>query len=227
MPGPSSSTPAATSGPPTARCLILITPDAQRTMNTFLGACVNLGPDDIDEDLVGHRGIGVEHGQVGLGGHAHRLHHRQPMARADLGHARTHQLAAAGDEHDVVVLVDQLRADLLRAEAELTTAQADLEDARLRLSFATLRAPDAGVIAATLSSAMASFMGAPRILQSLAADRIFNVLTPFAAVSQSGNPRRGVLLSAAIAFAATPKTTFEIPAQWIAPAHIRQGSRVT
>jgi amino acid transporter len=59
---------------------------------------------------------------------------------------------------------------------------------------------DAGVIAATLSSAMASFMGAPRILQSLAADRIFSALTPFAKVSEpSGNPRRGVLLSAAIA----------------------------
>ncbi len=60
---------------------------------------------------------------------------------------------------------------------------------------------DAGVIAATLSSAMASFMGAPRILQSLAADRIFSLLTPFAKVSQpSGNPRRGVLLAAGIAF---------------------------
>lgn len=45
-------TPAATDGPPTARCLILITPDAQRTMNTFLGASVNLVPDDIDDDLV-------------------------------------------------------------------------------------------------------------------------------------------------------------------------------
>ncbi len=59
---------------------------------------------------------------------------------------------------------------------------------------------DTGVIAATLSSAMASFMGAPRILQSLAADRIFALLTPFAKVSEpSGNPRRGVLLSAGIA----------------------------
>jgi sugar/nucleoside kinase (ribokinase family) len=36
-------------GPSTARCLILVTPDAQRTMNTYLGACVGLGPDDIDE----------------------------------------------------------------------------------------------------------------------------------------------------------------------------------
>jgi sugar/nucleoside kinase (ribokinase family) len=39
-------------GPSTARCLILVTPDAQRTMNTYLGACVNLCPDDVDEDLV-------------------------------------------------------------------------------------------------------------------------------------------------------------------------------
>jgi sugar/nucleoside kinase (ribokinase family) len=39
-------------GPSTARCLILVTPDAQRTMNTYLGACVNLCPEDVDEELV-------------------------------------------------------------------------------------------------------------------------------------------------------------------------------
>lgn len=38
----------ATEGPATARCLILVTPDAQRTMNTYLGACTRLGPSDID-----------------------------------------------------------------------------------------------------------------------------------------------------------------------------------
>ena len=60
----------------------------------------------------------------------------------------------------------------------------------------------AGVIAATLSSAMASFLGAPRILQSLAADRIFPFLGLFAKGSgPTSNPRRGVLLSAGIAFA--------------------------
>jgi sugar/nucleoside kinase (ribokinase family) len=42
----------ATSGPPTARCLILVTPDAQRTMNTHLGACVTLTESDVDEELV-------------------------------------------------------------------------------------------------------------------------------------------------------------------------------
>ncbi|MBT8364234.1 MAG: amino acid permease [Deltaproteobacteria bacterium] len=60
----------------------------------------------------------------------------------------------------------------------------------------------AGVIAATLSSAMASFLGAPRILQSLAADRIFPFLVFFAKGSgPTSNPRRGVLLSAGIAYA--------------------------
>ncbi|MCA8907566.1 MAG: adenosine kinase [Rhodospirillaceae bacterium] len=37
---------------PTARSLVLVTPDAQRTMNTFLGASVYLGPDDVDLDMV-------------------------------------------------------------------------------------------------------------------------------------------------------------------------------
>ncbi len=42
-------TTASTSGTPTARCLVLVTDDAQRTMNTYLGACVELSADDIDE----------------------------------------------------------------------------------------------------------------------------------------------------------------------------------
>jgi sugar/nucleoside kinase (ribokinase family) len=41
-----------THGPSTARCLILVTPDAQRTMSTFLGACRELGPEDVDEKLI-------------------------------------------------------------------------------------------------------------------------------------------------------------------------------
>ncbi|MEB3258800.1 MAG: adenosine kinase [Cyanobacteriota bacterium] len=45
-------TPASESGPSTARCLILVTPDAQRTMCTYLGASVNLHPHDLNLDLV-------------------------------------------------------------------------------------------------------------------------------------------------------------------------------
>jgi sugar/nucleoside kinase (ribokinase family) len=43
-------TPPLDAGPPTARCLVMVTPDAQRTMATYLGACVELGPDDVNED---------------------------------------------------------------------------------------------------------------------------------------------------------------------------------
>lgn len=62
---------------------------------------------------------------------------------------------------------------------------------------------DAGVIAAALSSALASLLGAPRILQALARDGIFRRLAPFAAGSgPAGNPRRGVLFTGAIALVA-------------------------
>ena len=39
-------------GPATARCLINVTPDGQRTMCTYLGACVELTPADVSADLV-------------------------------------------------------------------------------------------------------------------------------------------------------------------------------
>ena len=42
----------ATEGPSTARCLIAVTPDAERTLSTFLGTAGLLGPDDVDDALV-------------------------------------------------------------------------------------------------------------------------------------------------------------------------------
>ncbi len=42
----------AAGGSSTGRCLIFVTPDAQRTMNTYLGASSTLGPGDVDEALV-------------------------------------------------------------------------------------------------------------------------------------------------------------------------------
>jgi len=45
-------TTAATNGPGTARCLVLVTPDGQRTMGTYLGASADLRPADIDPDVI-------------------------------------------------------------------------------------------------------------------------------------------------------------------------------
>ncbi|MBF8266792.1 MAG: adenosine kinase [Dehalococcoidia bacterium] len=50
------STAPALDGAPTARCLVIVTPDGQRSMATYLGACTELGPEDIAaETICGHR----------------------------------------------------------------------------------------------------------------------------------------------------------------------------
>ncbi|MBB3770730.1 sugar/nucleoside kinase (ribokinase family) [Angulomicrobium tetraedrale] len=50
-------TPAAVAGPTTARCLILVTPDGERTMNTYLGAAQHLTPADVDANAVASAGV--------------------------------------------------------------------------------------------------------------------------------------------------------------------------
>jgi sugar/nucleoside kinase (ribokinase family) len=42
----------ATNGLSTGRCLVLVTPDAHRTLQTFLGASAEIGPEDIDPELI-------------------------------------------------------------------------------------------------------------------------------------------------------------------------------
>jgi len=45
-------TPPAADGAPTARCYVLVTPDGERTMNTYLGAAQDLHPNDIDAEMI-------------------------------------------------------------------------------------------------------------------------------------------------------------------------------
>ena len=42
----------ATTGPPTGRCLVMVTPDAHRTQCTYLGASTFIGPEDVDPEVV-------------------------------------------------------------------------------------------------------------------------------------------------------------------------------
>ncbi len=59
-----------------------------------------------------------------------------------------------------------------------------------------------GAVVATLSSAMASMLGAPRILQSMASDRFFPLIGGFAkGHGEANNPRRALLFSLVIALA--------------------------
>lgn len=82
-------TPAATDGPATARCLVLVTPDTERTMNTFLGACVNLMPGDIDADLIRSAQVTYLEGYLYDERHAKDAFHKA----AEIAHAAGHRVA--------------------------------------------------------------------------------------------------------------------------------------
>ena len=55
--GVSFTTPQAPHGPATGRCFVYVTPDGERTMNTYLGASTYLAPDDVDEGVVRSAGV--------------------------------------------------------------------------------------------------------------------------------------------------------------------------
>ena len=82
-------TQAAEDGPATARCLIFVTPDAQRTMNTFLGASASLSPGDVDEELIRSAKITYLEGYLYDPPQAQAAFHRA----ADVAHAAGRKVA--------------------------------------------------------------------------------------------------------------------------------------
>ena len=81
-------------GASTGRCMILVTPDADRTMNTFLGASVELSPIDIDQDLIASAQITYLEGYlfdreqakeafISAAEHAHEAGHKIALTLSD------------------------------------------------------------------------------------------------------------------------------------------------
>ena len=93
-------------GPATARCLINVTPDGQRTMATYLGAANQLTPEDVDPDLIGACAITYLEGYL----------FDPPLARAAFEKAAA-AARAAGRRVSItlsdVFVVDRWRAELL------------------------------------------------------------------------------------------------------------------
>lgn len=73
----------ATDGAPTARCLVLITPDGQRTMQTYLGACTELAEADVTAESVGQSDV------VLLEGYVWDIAEGPALTKAAIQHART------------------------------------------------------------------------------------------------------------------------------------------
>jgi sugar/nucleoside kinase (ribokinase family) len=96
--------PPATDGPPTARCLVLVTPDAQRTMNTYLGTAGLLTTDDIDPAFVASAQITYGEGYLWA----------EPGAKAALTEAFA--TARAAGRRTAFTLSDSFCVDANRAE---------------------------------------------------------------------------------------------------------------
>ena len=143
-------------GAPTARCLVLVTPDGQRTMNTYLGACVSFGEADVDETLVADSAITYLEGYL-FDPPAAQAAFRRAAATA---HAAGRQVALSLSD---AFCVDRHRAafrdlvtrdvDVLFAnEAEITslyeenTFDAAAEAARRDVALAVLTRSEAGSV---------------------------------------------------------------------------------
>jgi len=146
----------ATEGPSTARCLILVTDDAQRTMNTFLGACVNLTPDDIDADYIARGAVTYLEGYLWDPDHAKEAFLKASMAahKADRQVALSLSDAFCVDRHrksfqDLVEHhVDILFAneDEIMSLYEVDTFDAALQCVRDKCSVAALTRGERGSV---------------------------------------------------------------------------------
>lgn len=78
-------TPQAADGPATACCYIMVTPDGERTMNTYLGAAQNLTPADIDPKQIGDAAITYLEGYLWDPPHAKEAFIKASKAAHDAG----------------------------------------------------------------------------------------------------------------------------------------------
>jgi adenosine kinase len=99
-------TPPASSGPATARCYVLVTPDGERTMNTFLGAAQDLHPRDIDVDAVAAARITYLEGYLWDPPHAKEAF----LKAAQIAHGAGRQVALTLSD---AFCVDRYRAEFL------------------------------------------------------------------------------------------------------------------
>jgi sugar/nucleoside kinase (ribokinase family) len=120
----------------TARCLILVTPDAQRTMNTFLGAAQMLGPDAVDAGHVAQAKILYLEGYLWDPADPRAAMYKAMDAARAAGTKVAFTLSDGFvvDRHreDLARLLDERRIDILFAnqvEAESLAQTSDVESA--------------------------------------------------------------------------------------------------
>jgi sugar/nucleoside kinase (ribokinase family) len=226
-------TPALASGPATAQCLVLVTPDGQRTMNTYLGASVSLVPEDIDELLIRSAQITYLEGYLYDDPSAKRAFARA----AEVAHAGGRKVALSLSDafcverhrRDFLQLVDH-HVDVLFANAAeisaLFNASWDASVARLRhltQLAAVTRGADGSVVVTGADAVEIAAEAVKRVVDTTGAGDLYAAgflfgLTHGASLEQCG--RLGSIAAAEIVshFGARPQTRLQTLAAGILSA---------
>jgi sugar/nucleoside kinase (ribokinase family) len=99
-------TPPAAAGPATGRCYVVVTPDGERTMNTYLGAAQDLSPDDVNPDAIASAAITYLEGYLWDPPHAKEAFRKA----AQVAHGAGRQVALTLSD---AFCVDRYRAEFL------------------------------------------------------------------------------------------------------------------
>ncbi|MCW5696993.1 MAG: adenosine kinase [Bauldia sp.] len=168
--------PLADAGVPTARSMILVTPDGERTMNTYLGAAQALGPEDIDEGVVAASAITFLEGYLWDPPRAKDAFRRA----ATLAHAAGRRVALTLSDS---FCVDRYRAeflDLIRSRtvdillANVGELRSLYETAHLPTALAALQAD--APLAAVTSGEDGSYVVTPGRIDHVAVDPVETVV---------------------------------------------------
>jgi fructokinase len=213
---------------PTARCLIVVTPDAQRTMSTHLGACVGFEPADLDEDAIGGSAV------VYLEGYLFDPPQAQAafLRAAELAHRAGRQVALSLSD---AFCVDRHRAafrDLVRGHVDILFANeaeiCSLYEENAFEDAARLAGGDVALAALTRSEAGSVILrGDERIEVAAAPARVIDTTgagdayaAGFLAAHAQGRPlpacgRLGSLAAAAVIeqFGARPRRNLRVLAE--------------
>jgi adenosine kinase len=121
---------AASDGPSTARCYIIVTPDGERTMNTYLGAAQNLFAADIDEQAVSDAAITYLEGYLWDPPHAKEAF----VKAAGIAHKAGRKVALTLSD---AFCVDRYRAEFLKLMRDKTVDILFANESELRSLYET------------------------------------------------------------------------------------------
>jgi sugar/nucleoside kinase (ribokinase family) len=150
----------AADGPPTGRCLVLVSPDAERTMSTFLGAASHLVSDDVDPSVVAAAAVTYLEGYLWDPDDAKEAFRKAMMVAHDAGRQVALSLSDSfcvdRFRAEFVDLIDSGRIDILFANRAELCSLFEVDDLESGLKHLAGRVPLAAITVGAEGSVIVS-----------------------------------------------------------------------